>query len=101
MEELSLSKLLLQSRGQEVIRKVQIANAFKVTDTTALPVRLVPINTETPAEEKQYFLNGRETITQVTWNICRMYGWEEVDLTVPLPLSALLLNVPLREGYRS
>ena len=46
MSELSLSKLLLQSRGQEVIRKVQMANAFKITETTALPVRLVPVNTE-------------------------------------------------------
>ena len=97
MAELSLSKLLLQSRGQEVMKKIAMVNAFKITETTALPVRLVPVNTEKDEAEKQYFLNGKETITQVTWNICRMYGWDEVDLTVPLPLSALLTTGPIGE----
>ena len=84
----SLSKLLLQSRGADVIKRVAIVNAFTQEGKAALPVKLLPNNN--PDEEIEITLNGKETLTTVTWNIASQLRWDGVELCATPPQSQLL-----------
>ena len=70
-EPVSLSKLLLQSRGQEVIRQSQVASVFKISEKDPLPVKIVPRDKagEPSADEQEFFFKGTETLTTAAWNI--------------------------------
>ena len=84
----SLSKLLLQSRGNEVLNKIKLVNAFTADGKASLPIKLVPEHN--PDDEREIVLKGTETLTTVAWNIASMFRWDGAEISATAPQSALL-----------
>ena len=86
-KSMSLSKLLLQSRGNEGVRKVAVVNAFTAEGKNEESIKLVQENKD---DEHEISLNGKESLTTVTWNIAAMLRWGGSDIFATPPQSALL-----------
>ena len=95
MAEVSLSKLLLQSRGAEVIKKVQIANVFKMTEKEIPPVKITPVGGKLEDEEQEMAFKGNEKLAQVTWNVSQLWRWDSSELSDEGPLCPLLTAGPV------
>ena len=87
--DLSLSKLLLQSRGGEAIRKVAIVNAFTRDGTASLPVTLTP--EKDPEDAHEMVMTGTETLTTVCFKIAmNIFKWDGCEIYATPPQSAML-----------
>lgn len=84
-ENLSLSKLLLARRGQEVQRSMKTVNAFRTTPGQPVAVTV----TEKGGGEGPLSLTGAETLTQTQWNVCSgLFKWEECELALTPKLAS-------------
>ena len=90
-EPVSLSKLLLQTRGQEVVRGVKVANLFKTAENNPLAVKIVPRpKGGEEMDEEEFLFKGTETLTTTTWNINTKLKWDGCELADETHLGPLL-----------
>ena len=83
-----------------MIRKVQMLNAFKISEKEVVSVKLAPKGGKPEDEETEMVFKGTETLTQAEWNIASLWRWDSSELVLEEgPLGPLLNHGPALASY--